>query len=661
MAPASLPGAPAPPRAGRASMEAAAAAGAASWLRADAAVAITAGSGSGGGADAVAAAAYTPHDAQQFSPHGVALPAIALARRAALHSFAAAAEAAALLPLHVLSLLPLRAPLLASATAVLSGGSVALDPMAMGLVAVDAPAAAAAPGQQQTAAEAASAAADAALSSYLASSLGPQTDAWAPLGLLLAQGAAIPAVGSERLGDPGDDVLLLGLPAHSQGAGPADLIPASLRAVADATAAPALDAELGLLLACAGGLVDAPGLAAGHLAAPADSRWDVAVSAAAAVESEGGRVMTARRGSAAGFPSHPLDPLRCDIIAAAAAPPPPAPAPPPPASAWLRATVWAEVGTLVASPDDSPAAAAHALNAGRVGGGAAGGGGAVSLWAACAEPATRSAAACVAVVAAIVPFLQLGQADAFVGALAAPLRPASAAAAQEAVAAGGSSRARLAALTDHERLVAARNVAAALGALLASLLPEHVRAAGGDGDLPQWALTARGVLGTGVCSRDSPTRVACALGLSELVRLGGAGFGRRLVAAMEKQVQKCAAEAGAAAAQERAATGGKGGAGAVVGGGSAAALLLGVGRGATAGLVHALARVKRECDRSALAAWTTGGVAQVRAAGRYSTDSLPFHTRAPLLLASGAPRRRRRPRLLPAPAPARPAGPRRRR
>ena len=74
------------------------------------------------------------------------------------------------------------------------------------------------------------------------------------------------------------------------------------------------------------------------------------------------------------------------------------------------------------------------------------------------------------------------------------------------------------------------------------------------------------------------------------------------------QVQKCTAEANAAATQERSVKGGP----AAVGGGSASALLLGVGRAATAGLVLALAGVKRECDRSALAAWTTGGVAQVR-------------------------------------------------
>jgi len=145
----------------------------------------------------------------------------------------------------------------------------------------------------------------------------------------------------------------------------------------------------------------------------------------------------------------------------------------------------------------------------------------------------------------VTPFLQLGQADAFIGALAAPLRPASAAAAQEAIVAGGSSRARLAALTDYERLIAARNVAAALGGLLAGLLPEHVRATaigggvadGGGGDLPQWVLTARGVLGSGVCSRDEATRATCAAALSSLVRLGSAAFGRRVVLSMEKQAR----------------------------------------------------------------------------------------------------------------------------
>ena len=75
------------------------------------------------------------------------------------------------------------------------------------------------------------------------------------------------------------------------------------------------------------------------------------------------------------------------------------------------------------------------------------------------------------------------------------------------------------------------------------------------------------------------------------------------------QVQKCTAEANAAATQERS---GKGGS-VAVGGDSASALLLGVGRAATAaGLVLALAGVKRECDCSALAGLRTGGAAQVR-------------------------------------------------
>ena len=170
----------------RAAAESAAQAGAASWLRSDASLVVTGRSGALVDSDTY----YGAHDAQLFSPHGVSLAACALARRAVLHTFASAAEAAALLPLHLLSLLPLRAPLLVAATAVLSAGSVALEPMALGLVALDA----APPPQRpealhegQGATEAASAAADADLAGYLAVSLGPHTESWSPLGLVLAQ------------------------------------------------------------------------------------------------------------------------------------------------------------------------------------------------------------------------------------------------------------------------------------------------------------------------------------------------------------------------------------------------------------------------------------------------------------------------------------------
>ena len=315
-----------------------------------------------------------------------------------------------------------------------------------------------------------------------------------------------------------------------------DCVPASLRAVADASAAPALDLELGLLRACAGGRVDDLGSPA-----PADSRWDVAAAAVAALPSldDGGTGDARAAAAGAGLPSHPLDPLRCSILAAASCSGSGSRAQEGRAgracnsgSGWLQAAVWGAVGDMAAPPGDCAASSSSAS--------------APALWAACAEPSRRAADASAAIVAAVTPFLQLGQADAFVGALAAPLRPASAAAAQEAIVAGGSSRARLAALTDYERLVAARNVATALGGLLAGLLPEHVRApavvgggadGGGGGDLPQWVLTARGVLGSGVCSRDEATRAACAAALASLVRLGSAAFGRRVVLSMEKQAR----------------------------------------------------------------------------------------------------------------------------
>jgi len=167
----------------RAAAESAVQAGAASWLRSDASLIITGRSSALVDSDAH----YGAHDAQLFSTHGVSLAACALARRAVLHTFASAAESAALLPLHLLSLLPLRAPLLVAATAVLSAGSVALEPMALGLVALDAapPEPEKQPGRG--ASEAASAAADADLAGYIAASLGPHTESWSPLGLVLAQ------------------------------------------------------------------------------------------------------------------------------------------------------------------------------------------------------------------------------------------------------------------------------------------------------------------------------------------------------------------------------------------------------------------------------------------------------------------------------------------
>ena len=110
---------PSPPltviRSTRAALDAvSAAAGAATWLRADPAAIITHG-GDGVAPPSSSAAtdvAFSAHDAQVFSSQGVSLVACAVSRRAVLHCFAAASEAATLLPLHHLSLLPLRSPLL---------------------------------------------------------------------------------------------------------------------------------------------------------------------------------------------------------------------------------------------------------------------------------------------------------------------------------------------------------------------------------------------------------------------------------------------------------------------------------------------------------------------------------------------------------------------
>ena len=79
------------------------------------------------------AIAFSPDDAAQYSPAGVSLAACALARRSVLHCAAGALAAAAALPLHSLEALPLRASALVAASALLSGGALALEPMELGL------------------------------------------------------------------------------------------------------------------------------------------------------------------------------------------------------------------------------------------------------------------------------------------------------------------------------------------------------------------------------------------------------------------------------------------------------------------------------------------------------------------------------------------------
>jgi hypothetical protein len=156
----------------------------------------------------------------------VSLAAVAVARRAVLHATAGALEAAARLPLHTLSCVPLRGPVLSASVSLLSGAAVGLDLMELGLPPADPrPTATPVSSQPSTPTRAAATAAaakdnsprrglgtlheagpatqpsqtglftadesaawDATLAWYAHNSLGADTDTWSPLALALSHG-----------------------------------------------------------------------------------------------------------------------------------------------------------------------------------------------------------------------------------------------------------------------------------------------------------------------------------------------------------------------------------------------------------------------------------------------------------------------------------------
>lgn len=151
-------------------------------------------------------------------------------------------------------------------------------------------------------------------------------------------------------------------------------------------------------------------------------------------------------------------------------------------------------------------------------------------------------------------------------------------------------RAAAHAASPSERLAIARNVAAALLVTLTVLRPEHVQAllaasSGGAAPSPAvagtapWLLHVRSLLATGICSADGRVRALCAAGLTQLVRLGGASMGRKLISALQRQLKGPAAAVGATAG------------GGADGGGRASSAAL--GPVATAGALATLAAMRR--------------------------------------------------------------------
>ena len=627
-------------------------------------------------AAASGAGSYLPDDAQLYSPHGVSLAAIALARRSVMHATAAALEAVSALPLHTISTLPLRAPAVQAAVSILTAGSVGLEPMELGLISMDPPPL---PAHQPPSAASASSDAWPALPKLDSKRLpSPSISAAYDHRIALYLSLPNPSSPSTNGGSGG------GLSAFSGGAdgGPERWCPLSL-ALTSARAPAVSSALTSLFPACdafSRGLFDASPLPVG----------------------DGGGTPGVKSGSDDGASSSALSSLPPSLVALLTS----AHCPGIDGDISLQLSVASPAGMQVTS--SSAAASSPSTRAGdgfvSYGGGFSsssppdsahqqlaslaplerlasivdGGRDSTSTvngklsrvsskWAsllsscsldlhslantnpslvghftsaaAVADPAVRAANAAVAVLQRVTPFLQVGQADALIGALSAPLRPVAGAQASESV--GSCFKFKAESLNDADRAIVTRNVSAALLALLTSLRPEHVLSGGhqphhhhqqqkgatgtataieeldneeaeeapsappahGKGGAASsataavpaptpvpWLLTVRSILGAGICSRDALTRRACAQGLAELVRLGGRSFGKKLVQALEKQVAKASADSAAAAAADRS--------GAVGGGQGANTMLSALGRSAAAGAVYALACVKRASSLS---------------------------------------------------------------
>lgn len=608
---------------------------------------------------------YTPDDAQLYSPHGVSLAAIALARRSALHAAAAALEAVAAIPMHTLSTLPLRAPAVQAAVSVLTSGCVGIEPVDLGLVSFDPPPPPSSAGGQQQLQRGSPAAAATRDAGW------PQLPKLDPRKLPSAEVSAAydhrialylsgpnPASPSAAAGGGGSGGQVGGADGGAERWCPLSLALSGARAPRVSRSLSSLFPGCGVLTR---GAQDAAAAACGDGADDtAGDEGDVCGDGGAALPPTLLALLSSQH-----FPG-----IDCDVALQLAVAGPPggvgvglealgsSQAP----SLWPLATLGS-LQIMSGSPNDDPSAASalqsvggrwgalltsSALDAASlapshpVGASWPGGGGGSSP-----DPCTRAANASVAVLQRIAAVLQVGQVDALVGALSAPLRPVSAAQAADSV--GSCFRFRAEAVNDADRAVVSRNVATAFLAILASLRPEHVltgggaangagafsarprsetldTSGGGDDDAAgsalapfspvPWLLTVRGVLGAGMCSRDAATRRASAQGLAELVRLGGRSFARKLVAALEKQVAKASADSASAAAHDKAGA---------VGGGQANSMISALGRSAAAGAVYALACVKRSSALSAARSAALGEAAHALVASTAPAlaDALP--------------------------------------
>ncbi|RYF00043.1 MAG: hypothetical protein EOO41_00085, partial [Methanobacteriota archaeon] len=507
-------------------------------------------------------------DSQVLSPYSVSLTAIVITRRSILNATASVLEAGAALPLSTLKTLPLRAPLLQAGTSVLTGGSIALAPMEMGLIALDDEPAVGLHGHEAgTAATLSSITAEmhslspqqvvaltprieAAVAATLRDVLAPEVQAWSPLVLALSH-AKIPIV-APALWFAFD-------------------VPACLRQSVDGS----MDAEDDV--ACGGGASCPPTLSAltkstymSALDTDAATMSQLATRAArsslthvaeAVTQPDGGVTLrecvltpdtdlqmtrdallaccTASSSSATPSACAPSDVWVQELLSAtvgggshaqsaAASAPPSVFAPPPTSNTDMLSACMSDVlchlfQKHVASPH-ADAVEGYDLTSSVSAGGA--------------RVEVRLATAALSVMTQLIPMLPIGQADALLQALTLPLRPA---AGSVDTAAHHGFRYMAHVFTTWERAIVCRNVSALLMSILRTVRSEHVYAATatgstGGGPVP-WLLSIRSVLASGICHVDAVVRLTSAQALGEWVRLCGSTHGRKLVAALQRQMR----------------------------------------------------------------------------------------------------------------------------
>lgn len=568
---------------------------AANLLGLDPALVVTASSAA---APVVRGITYSLDDAYMYSPCGVSLPAIALARRSVLHAAACLLEAASCLPMHVMTTLPLRGPLLCSAVTVLSGASLSLVPLEMGLLNAQTAEADAKgrdgasqtrkrePRAIPTAVD--SQAADASVSLLLAS-IRPDEDTWSPLAVAMSHSPA-PQLDRSLSTVMGDDSSVLepvsGWSAtYLAGSATDAALPESLAEVFSGNACSSLDSDMGVLTSLCSPSCSAPAVLAGCQSP--DSSWDYAVRASSITEDAALSHETPV--SSPGSPSHPL-------------------------LADVKTGQTREVTTplhVVQAALESELSSPHKYPSLFLQPGVS------------SDPGMRMAHASVAVITAILPMLPLGQANALVTAISSPLRDWQNDADSDGSMPTVGYRHSPGSLSVMDGKLAARNAASVLLSTLHCMRREHVVTATGDesagsddvGQPVPWILTLRTALGSALVHSDPIVRRACGQSIAELCRLGGDGFGRRLLSALQKQVRKPATEAeqpppGKGGASSAAAA-------AIVSPNQAPASLTPHGK---AGVLYAIACAARYAAASVLASGTTGSVVSRLADENRNTD-----------------------------------------